>query len=256
MPPRLSAEKAIQKRIEKWIDEDPSSLFTKRIEQITTPLQWLGAVLLPEALVREVLEKTLWAADVLVIDANYEEARNKPVGECDTVADGVHNWSMGAAAAVGAWDLAGPLGIAPALASMFTLALRTIKKIGACYGFDTSTSQEELIALEILFAATSTYHRDKVLALKAIRMNEASADKTRVVAAISQLSNPISANLIRRRALAGIPALGAVVGSSVNAWLLKDIGWAARNIYAMRRLEGAKAAKDEAVAPQQLPKAA
>lgn len=256
MPPKLTTEKAIQKRIEKWTDEDPSSLFTKRIEQITTPLQWLGAVLLPETLVKEVLEKTLWAADVLVIEANHQDARARPVGECDTIADGVHNWSIGAAAAVGAWDIAGPLGIAPALASMFTLALRTIKKIGACYGFDTSTSSEELIALEILFAATSTYHRDKVLALKAIRMNEANADKSRVFAAISQLSNPISANLIRRRALAGIPAVGAIVGGSANAWLMKDIGWAARNIYAMRRLEAEKASKDESAQAQPASKAA
>lgn len=241
----VSIEKSIQKRIEKWVDEDPSSLLTKKIEQATAPLQWLGSLLLPDTVVREVLEKTLWAADALVADADFEAARGAPLGECDTIADGVHNWSIGAAAALGAWDMAGPLAIAPSLASMFTLALRTIKKIGACYGFDTGSAQEELIVLEILFAATGVYHRDKALALKAIRMVEPTADKSRVLTSIAQLSNPISANLIRRRALAGIPALGALVGGSANAWLMKDIGWAARNIYAMRRLE---ALGEEAIA--------
>jgi hypothetical protein len=248
MKRKLSAADAIQKRIEKWREEDPSSLLTKRIEQATTPLQWLVALLLPDRLIQEAVEKTLWASEVLTDSDNG--AAKFTVEQADAEADAVHNWAMGAAAALGAWDLAGPLGIAPALASLFTLSFRTIKKIGLCFGFDTSTPAEEMVVLEIFLAANAFYHRDKIEALRAIEALPSVATHEDVLALSTELSKTISANLTRRRSLASIPAMGALVGGSANAWLLKDIGWAARNVYAMRRL------KQGAVAPTALPKAA
>jgi hypothetical protein len=259
MPRRLSANELIRRRIQKWQDEDPSSLVTKQIEKATTPLQWLVALLLPDTLVREVVDKTLWVAEaltdrddvfkVLEVDS-LDEVKHCKLEACEAAADQVHAWAIGAAAALGAWDLAGPLGLAPSLAAIFTLSFRTIKKTAVCYGFDPSSHVEELVAMQVFAAASSLYHRDKLAALKEIqRITETSLtpelapSRETVMEAVLKLSQPIAAHLTRRRSFAAIPAMGALVGSSANAWLLKDVGWAARNIFAMRRLEEARAKK-------------
>jgi hypothetical protein len=262
MPRRLSANELIRRRIQKWQDEDPSSLVTKQIEKATTPLQWLVALLLPDTLIREVVDKTLWVAEALtdrddifkVLDVgSLEEIRQCKLESCEAAADQVHAWAIGTAAALGAWDLAGPLGIAPSLAALFTLAFRTIKKTAVCYGFDPSLPSEELVAMHVFAAASSLHHRDKLAALKEIqKIAEDTAlagfapSHETVVEAVTRLSIPISAHLTRRRTFAAIPAMGALVGSSANAWLLKDVGWAARNIFAMRRLEESRAKKAQA----------
>jgi hypothetical protein len=67
-----------------------------------------------------------------------------------------------------------------------------------------------------------------------------------VLSSITQQAKIISAHLTRRRSFSSIPAIGALVGSSTNAWLLKDIGWAARNIYCKRRIDFLKASQPPA----------
>ena len=248
---QISANEKIRRRIQAWEEEDPSSLLTKQIEKATQPLQWLVSLILPDRIVHEILDGSLRAAEVLTDRGDVfkvfnvgtlEDVRALKVETSDHVSDQVQFWATGAAAALGAWDVAGPLGIAPALVSLLTLSFRTIKKVGLCFGYDTSTPGEELIALQIFFAASTLYHRDKVQALKTIKKleeqiaNHQAPTPTDVAELISKLAHAVTQNLQKRRTLASIPAMGALVGSSTNAWLLNDVGWAARNIYSDRRL--------------------
>jgi len=234
------------KRASKWADSDPSTLFTKRIEKATQPIQALVTLLLPEILIAEVAKKTLWAAETLVNReevlkdlgvTDYSEIKeNVKLGKSDHFAESTHNWAIASAAALGAWDIAGPLGIAPSLVSIFTLAFRTIKKIGAYYGYDTASAREEAIVLEIFVAGSGFFFKDKLHALKAIEKAEYGDFKLEdVQETLHIFAQPISSALVRRRALTAIPGMGALIGTSTNAWLLRDIGWAARNIYVMRR---------------------
>lgn len=259
---KISANEVLRRRIQKWEDEDPSSLLTKHIEKTTAPLQWLVELLLPETLVQEAVEKTLWAAeqltdrqDVLKFHqvTSVDQIPGARIEHCDAIADQVHNWAVGAGAALGAWDVAGPLTIAPSLASLFTLAFRTVKKIGLCYGFDTSKAEEEMIVLQIFAAASTLYHRDKVAALKEIEAVIASSKtvgpdgpltRDTLFPVIAKLAKPLCLNMIHRRTFAAIPAMGAIVAGSTNAWLLQDVGWAARNVYALRRLDELKNERD------------
>ena len=50
------------------------------------------------------------------------------------------------------------------------------------------------------------------------------------------LAKQLGINLTRRKALAVIPVLGAVVGGSANGWWLKEVGWAARRAFQERWL--------------------
>lgn len=245
-----SINDVIRRRIQDWRDEDPSSLLTKQIQKATEPLQWLVSLMLPDSVIAEAINKTLWAAEVLTDRDDILRAHDvtaldliltTKIDRCDALAEEIQKWSVGAGAALGAWDLAGPLGTGPALISLFTLAFRTIKKIGLCYGYDTSTPAEELIVLEIFVAASTLYHREKVESLRAIENHEKDPrfkEYTRetVEAVVKKVAELVGANLTKRRSLATVPALGALVGGSSNAWLLHDIGTAARNIYANRRL--------------------
>ena len=205
---------------------------------------------MPDRIVREVTLKTLQAAEALTDQADVlrdlgvdhlSQVRTADVLASDAVAANVQAWAKGTAAALGAWDFAGPFAIAPSLVSLFTLSFRTIKKIGLCYGFETNTPAEEIIVLEVFAAASSLYHRDKVRAIHAIdelvaQVHFADIREEQVVAAVRKISRAVGYNLTRRRALANLPALGAIVGGSTNVWLLRDVSWAARNLYARRRL--------------------
>jgi hypothetical protein len=67
--------------------------------------------------------------------ASARELHNLELERLDVLADGVHNWAVGVAAAEGA--ATGALGLAGMVADIpvvITLALRTIHKIGLCYG--------------------------------------------------------------------------------------------------------------------------
>ena len=247
MAKRTLSNQALKKRIDKWLQEDPASLVSKSMEKAVAPLQGLVALLLPERLIQEALEKTLWVAeavtdrdDVLTALAagSLSDAKLCKIERCDSVADGIHNWAIGTAAALGAWDLAGPLGTAASLVSLFTVALRLIKKVGLCYGFDTSKADEEVVVLQIFAAATGLTRTDKEQALNALKKDEFGDEVGReaVHAVLEKVARQVAVSLARRRALANIPVLGAIVGGSTNAWLIRDIGWAARNLYAWRRL--------------------
>jgi len=42
--------------------------------------------------------------------------------------------------------------------------------------------------------------------------------------------------LTKRKALQAIPAIGALIGASVNGWYIKEVGWTARRAFQERWL--------------------
>ena len=53
---------------------------------------------------------------------------------------------------------------------------------------------------------------------------------------IKSLAKQLGINLTKRKALQAIPAIGALVGASVNGWYIKEVGWAARRAFQERWL--------------------
>ncbi|MBI3542161.1 MAG: EcsC family protein [Deltaproteobacteria bacterium] len=198
----------IRRRAVEWQDADPSSLLTKRVEKATAPLQWLVALMLPDRLVHEVLGTTLRAAELLTDRADV----------------------------IKGYDV-------ERLDDIFEL------KIDSC---DRSGDQVQFWAVG---AAAALGAWDKVQAIKAIKKieNDVAANpnayaREDVDALIEKVAHAVGEHLTRRRTLASIPAMGALVGTSTNAWLLQDVGWAARNIYATRRFQ--KRVEDRAEAQE------
>jgi len=128
-----------------------------------------------------------------------------------------------------------------------------VYKIGVCYGYQCCDERDKNFVLGVLATAGANAMAEKVEALATLRaiqvmllrqtwkaMAEKAAaqqlSKEAGIVATRQLAKQLGINLTKRKALQAIPIIGAGVGSSVNAWWLKDIGWAARRAFQERWL--------------------
>lgn len=147
----------------------------------------------------------------------------------------------------------GVFGLAADIPAIITLALRTIHKIGLCYGFEANNEMDDQFVLAILSASGANSVSEKTAALSMLRSVEitiakrtwkAMAEKTAqqqiskegAIIAIKDIAKQLGINLTKRKALQAIPAVGAIIGSSVNGWYIKDVGWAARRAFQERWL--------------------
>ncbi len=248
--------------IDAWKAEEPG-VVSQAFGLVVEPLAWLVQKLVPESAVRGAIEGAnalgKWLTDTkdILRDAQVEnvaELRNCDLALCDKLADEVHNWAIGVAMAEGsATGALGILGAPVDVPAIITIALRTIHKVGVCYGYECKTPADEQFVLSILAASGANSVREKLAALTTLTtlrtvlirqtwnaMAETAAEhqfgKEAVLVTIRGLGKQIGINVTKRRALAAIPAIGAMIGGSVNAWYIKEVGWAARIAFQERWL--------------------
>lgn len=167
----------------------------------------------------------------------------------DNLANKVHNWAIGVATAEGgATGAVGLLGMAVDIPAVIVLALRTIHKIGICYGFEVKTKHDKEFVLAILAASAANEMGEKLAALTTLRSVEVAISKQTWkqlsqkaatnqmgkeagIVGIKSLAKQLGINLTKRKALQAVPAIGALVGASVNGWYIKEVGWAARHAF-------------------------
>jgi hypothetical protein len=248
--------------IKKWKAEEPG-VVSKAFGVAIEPLAWLVRKVVPESAVRGALDFSNSVAEWLtdrgdiVRDARVRtlsELRTKDLKLSDKLADEVHNWAIGIAVAEGAGTgVFGLLGAPVDVPAIITLALRTIHKIGVCYGYECSNEIDRKFALGVLAAAGANSVGEKNAALTMLRtiqvtlakvtwkkMAEKAAEsqlsKEAAILAVKNLAKQLGVNITKRRALAAIPFIGAAVGGSVNGWYIKEVGWAARRSFQERWL--------------------
>jgi hypothetical protein len=249
-------------QIQKWKAEEPS-VISKALGTILSPVTWLISKIIPEAAIRGALDFSSSAAEWLtdtndiVRDAgvtSVAELRKLDLKSSDRLADEVHNWAIGFASAEGGVTGAvGLVGMAVDIPAIIVMALRTIHKIGICYGFQVETKEDRDFVLAILAASGANDMEEKLAALMTLRTIEvaiakqtwkslaqkAATDrlsKEAGIIGIKNLAKQLGVNLTKRKALQAIPAVGAVVGASVNGWYIKEVGWAARHAFQERWL--------------------
>lgn len=243
--------------IEAWKNEEPG-VASMAIGLAASPVMWLVKELIPENAIRAVLEgcnelaHSLTDRNDILIDAGVSrisELKRKELSLCDDLADNVHNWAIGIAMAEG--GVAGALGlfgIAVDIPATIILALRTIHKIGLCYGFEPKNEMDKKFAFGILAAAGANSMEEKVKAIlllegiKTIVAKQAwkviaekamrnPLGKEGAIIAVKNLAKQLGINLTKRKILQAIPVIGGVIGASVNGWFIKDVGWAARRAF-------------------------
>jgi uncharacterized protein (DUF697 family) len=249
-------------RIKALKAEEPG-VVSRALGLFTMPLAWLAQKAIPAAAVQGALDfsnlmaRHLTDVNDVLRDAGVstvEELRGLELEQLDRLADGVHSWAVGVAAAEGAATGAlGLPGMAADIPVVITLALRTIHKIGVCYGYQARDERDAQFIYGVLSWSGANSMKEKVASLGFLRTLEVALMKQTwkamnekaVATRLSHegalilgrnLAKQLGVNLTRRKALAIIPVIGAVVGGSANGWWMKEVGWAARRAFQERWL--------------------
>lgn len=258
--------------IKAWENEEPG-VVSKTFGKLLSPVGKLISVVVPEKVIESAINAANAAAQYLTDTADVlrdgnvesiEELRTKDLKLCDQMADSVHNWAIGVATTEGAAvGFAGLPGLAADIPFITTLALRTIHKIGVCYGYmaDASNAEEEkAFVLGVLAAANASTLGEKasfILGLKQISLLiQRNAWKklaemgtanllAKSIVSVRQAAKLIGVNLTKRKASQSIPFIGGAVGAALNASFINDIAWAARRSYQRRWLEDNKVIEPE-----------
>jgi uncharacterized protein (DUF697 family) len=180
--------------------------------------------------------------------SDLKEIGALPLQRSDALADRVHNWAIAMATGEGA--AAGALGIfaIPAdIPALVFLSLRTVHKIGLCYGYELEGENEKQFTYAVLQAAGANSVEEKIAALAILRQaqmallrvawkNMSGLGVQGALIVVRNLAKQLGINITKRKALQAIPFIGAGVGAAVNGTYINDIGWAARRAFQERKL--------------------
>lgn len=182
--------------------------------------------------------------------ADLAALRAQPLAACDALARGEMRRAMGIGGAGGAaFGVFGAAGLVADVPTLLTLTLRTIHRIGLCYGEDVSRE----LAIGIFALASANTLEEKTDAIAALRsdltgLHEAAARdgleraaerqlaKDAAVFSLNTLAQRIGVQMGKRKAAGILPVVGAVVGGAVNAWYLRDVAQVARFMFQERWL--------------------
>ena len=220
--------------------------------------------LVPEDALRAALDGVNQMAEKLAAERSLlrragvgtlDELRNGTLEQCDRLMRGEQRRAMAMAGAGGAaFGVAGAAGMAVDVPTLIGLALRTIHRVGLCYGENLRGTGSRRLAIGIFALASANSVDEKQTAIGALQRFEAGSldtaawrdgveraaerefAKEAAVFSLRNLAARLGINLGQRKALGMIPLLGAVVGGSVNAWYLYDIGQVSRYVFQERWL--------------------
>ena len=255
-------EKEQIRAIDEWRLEQPSVMGTA-LGYVMFPISKLIQAIIPPAAIRSAISGTSAMAEWLSDEGDVlrkggvseiEELKRKSLWLSDKLANEFHNWAIGLASAEGVGSgIWGIYGLVMDIPFIITFALRTIHKIGLCYGYDSKDEKGKQFVLALLSAAGANTPTEKAEAVKILRaidvmiakqtlktLTEKAVEqqllKEAVLLSIENVGRRLGLNITERKVLQAIPAIGACVGGSVNAWFIKDVGWAARRAFQERWL--------------------
>ncbi|MEI6666924.1 MAG: EcsC family protein [Acidobacteriota bacterium] len=247
--------------IARWKAEEPWAI-SKAVGLLIEPMASLVRALIPPNVMEGAIQTAStageWLSDSQDIVrhggvSTIADLRGVDLQVCDRLADSVHNWAIGIAVAEGGGTNWSPWGLIPDIPALITIAFRTTYKVGMCYGYPAKSDREKAFVMGVMSAAGSNTVDEKVAATLALRqaafavtrrtwteLAEKAAEQ-RVsteggIIAMRQLARQLGISLTKRKALAVIPVIGAIVGGSMNGWFIKDVGWAARRAFQERWL--------------------
>ncbi|RCK79996.1 MAG: hypothetical protein OZSIB_3865 [Candidatus Ozemobacter sibiricus] len=253
--------------IEEWEDRPPSHL-ARAVGFFSAPLTWAAKQVVPEPTMEQALNAAFTAAsavsgsDDLLQEAKalgftataVTDFRDAPLHVSDCLVASVTRWAKGLAGAEGAvTGMTGILGLTADIPALIILAIRTIRKIGYCYGFDTARDEERPFVLHCLSAGAANGVEEKKAAIAAAmelrnvldQPAETALKKTEseilsreaFAAAVRNLAKQLCINLARRKAAQVIPVVGGGIGAAMNVLFITDVAEAAHRLYQKRRLE-------------------
>jgi hypothetical protein len=174
--------------------------------------------------------------DVLFLDLLHVD---KVVGWLDAKYKGL---ALAGGAATGA---AGAAGILADIPTLITLNLRAVGEYATYYGFDVSSQQERLFAMNVLGLASSPNDAAKAAAMAQLVRIAKDVARKRIwkelerqafVKIIQQISKALGIRLTKAKLAQSIPIAGAVVGAGFNSYYTAKVCDAAFYLYRERFL--------------------
>jgi hypothetical protein len=166
---------------------------------------------------------------------NLAQLRDWPLDQCDPFARKVGQGALGiSVAAVTVTGVGGTMAIALDVPLLFTLAMRTIIKIGRCYGYPLEDADARALVLGILIAAL-TESREQKKQIRLERLKDV-GEKMLTEAQEHLLVEESAALLFQLEALGQIPGMGTVTICLLHLWLIRRVDRAARFVFQERRL--------------------
>lgn len=251
------------RQIRDWQDEAPgwaTRLLAKPGSKVAGAVQ----AMVPEDALRAVLDGVNRVAEKLSDErailkrggvASLLDLRGVELEVCDKLMRTEQRRAMALAGVGGAaFGVAGAAGMVADIPSLIALALRTIHRVGLCYGEDLRKPQARQLAIGVFALASANSLEEKQTAVAALRdfsprtldaaawrdgverAAEREFAKEAAVFSLQNLASKLGINLGKRKAAGVVPVLGALIGGSVNAWYLYDIGQVSRYVFQERWL--------------------
>ena len=226
------------------------SAFPRAVRSLSKPIGFLTNRLIPADVIEAGIRGADWAASGLIRKTAIQHDFSD-LDACEEAVAEVRRWALGyAVAGGGAAGAFGALGLALDVPTTITLALRTVRLIGLCYGFGADTEAERVHILDILQLAGSNSVKEKAEAIERLAKERSDFDRAnwqKIVQMTGQTSGSLAAtrrvaatlgvNLSTRKVAQLAPVIGAAVGAGVNAAFLNDVAAAARFAYRERWLQ-------------------
>lgn len=249
-----SYERRQLKAIEAWKNEEPGIL-SESISLMTLPLTWAATVLVPVKLVQSVLDTVNSLSEQLTLEDNIlkkagvksvSELRSRDLKLSDSLATTYQEEAMILSGASGAaLGATGVGGLVLDIGALLTISLKTIHKIGFCYGHQKLDKQ---FVLAILAAANTSGRADRIKVVDTLHQLEEmliedvvedgikDLIKSKIAHAggfftVREVTKGVGRKLARRKAVQIVPLVGAVLGGATNVSFLSDVGRAARHIF-------------------------
>lgn len=228
----------------------PPSVLPRAVRSFAVPVGFLTKRLIPAEVIEAAIRGADWAASSSIrktaISHDFADFE-----ACDEAASEVRRWALGyAVTGGGAAGAFGALGLAIDVPATVTLALRTARLTGLCYGFGADTEAERIHILDILQLAGANNRDERNDALELLAKKRAELGKedwrkivqltgqtTGSVTATQKVATTLGVNLSTRKMAQIVPIVGAAVGAGVNAAFQNDVANAARFAYRARWLE-------------------
>jgi hypothetical protein len=222
----------------------PPNPFSELFKKITLPAADLLEKLTPDQWVVTAIEKAYSVSEMVAGQDDIKrqagverlgELRDKPLEVCDRLALRVSvaslSWATVEGAATGA---AGVLTTLIDIPLLFVLSLRTILRIGHCYGYSLDHPHDRSVVLGILIAATSGSLVTKRKRLDQLReIEHLLAEETQE----EILADEALSVLFQLEIFEAVPGIGLISGAALNLAFIRRVDITARRIFQERWLE-------------------
>jgi hypothetical protein len=230
-------------QIAAWKSSPPNP-FSELFKAITMPVADRVEKIIPDELVRVAVEKSYDASEYVAGKEDIkrqagvqilDELWHKPLEECDRLAFRVGAAAQGWATVEGA--VTGFGGVITTLLDvplLFVLSLRTILRVGHCYGYSLDHVKDQHFVLGILIAAMSGS-----LAVKRQRLDRLREIEHLLLEETQEevLTEEAMSVLFQLEIFAEIPGVGAISGALLNIAFIRRVEQTARRVFQERWLQ-------------------